>query len=74
MSFDAKQMIWRSLQSIRLNDPDTLSAMIDNLRVQWLAALAAGDEDEQAELGRWIPALTDEYWILAAHGREEVAV
>lgn len=74
MSYDAQQMIWRALQSIRLNDLDTLSAMIDSLSVQWLAALAAQDDEEQAELGRWIPALTDEYWRLSAHEREEVAV
>jgi hypothetical protein len=69
MCNDAKQMVWQALMAIRRDDAETLSTAVDNLRIRWLAALAAYDDDERDELGRWIPALTDELIRLRAGRR-----
>lgn len=73
MSDDAKQMVWQALMAIRRDDSETLSIAIDNLRIQWLASVAAQDDDECQELGRWIPVLTAELTRIRM-GRQEVAV
>jgi hypothetical protein len=62
-------MVWQALMAIRRDDAETLSTAVDNLRIRWLAALAAYDDDERDELGRWIPALTDELIRLRAGRR-----